>query len=65
VPREPLWRAVHLLALKDVRSLGNTPGHVNHWSSSGFEKLVSEHGSVTRSRRPLPWTVVLAEVGSR
>jgi ubiquinone/menaquinone biosynthesis C-methylase UbiE len=65
VPREPVWRVVHLLALRDVRSLGNTPGHVNHWSSRDFERLVSGYGRVTRTRRPFPWTVVLAEVGSR
>jgi hypothetical protein len=62
VPREPVWRAVHLLALRDVRSLGNTPGHVNHWSSRDFERLVSGYGRVTRTRRPFPWTIVLAEV---
>jgi 2-polyprenyl-3-methyl-5-hydroxy-6-metoxy-1,4-benzoquinol methylase len=61
VPREPLWRAIHLLALRDVRSLGNTPGHVNHWSSGAFARLVSGYGRVVRLRRPFPWTVVLAE----
>jgi len=64
VPREPVWRALHLLALRDVRSLGNTPGHVNHWSSRDFEQLVAGYGRVTRTRRPFPWTVVLADVGS-
>jgi SAM-dependent methyltransferase len=62
VPREPLWRVSHLLALKDVRRLGNTPGHVNHWSSSDFERLVSQYGRIARARRPVPWTVVLVEL---
>ena len=61
VPREPLWRVSHMLAGRDVRSLGNTPGHINHWSSKGFEHLVSEFGRVTRVRRPFPWTIVLVE----
>lgn len=61
VPREPLWRAVHLLAGRDVRELGNTPGHINHWSSRAFSELVSEHARMARLRRPFPWTVVLAE----
>jgi 2-polyprenyl-3-methyl-5-hydroxy-6-metoxy-1,4-benzoquinol methylase len=60
VPREPLWRVVHLLAVRDVRKLGNTPGHVNHGSARGFERLVSEYGRIVRTRRPFPWTVVLA-----
>jgi SAM-dependent methyltransferase len=60
VPREPIWRAVHLLAGRDVRHLGNTPGHINHWSSRRFARLVAEFARVERVSRPFPWTVVLA-----
>ena len=62
VPREPLWRALHLLAGRDVRELGNTPGHINHWSARGFRHLVSEYGTVARFERPLPWTVVTVDL---
>ena len=34
VPREPLWRALNLARGAYVRDLGNTPGHVNHWSGA-------------------------------
>ena len=61
VPREPIWRAAHFVARRDVRRLGNTPGHINHWSSRAFEQLVSEFGRVSNVRRPFPWTVVLVE----
>jgi 2-polyprenyl-3-methyl-5-hydroxy-6-metoxy-1,4-benzoquinol methylase len=60
VPREPIWRIVHMLAGRDLRQLGNTPGHVNHWSTRGFEQLVSEFGTITSVRRPFPWTMVVA-----
>ena len=60
VPREPLWRIAHVLAGRDLRSLGNTPGHVNHWSPEDFERLVSEFGNVISVRKPFPWTVVVA-----
>ena len=60
VPREPLWRVVHLLAGRDVRSLGNTPGHLNHWSAGGFERLVAEFARVTTLRTRFPWTIVVA-----
>lgn len=52
---------VHLLAGRDVRELGNTPGHINHWSSRAFADFVSEYATVTRVRRPFPWTVVVAK----
>jgi 2-polyprenyl-3-methyl-5-hydroxy-6-metoxy-1,4-benzoquinol methylase len=61
VPNEPIWRIVHVLAGRDVRRLGNTPGHINHWSPAAITSLVSQHGGVTEVRRPFPWTIVVAE----
>ena len=61
VPREPLWRIAHVLAGRDVRRMGNTPGHVNHWSARAFCSLASEHGTVRRFERPFPWTIVVVE----
>jgi ubiquinone/menaquinone biosynthesis C-methylase UbiE len=58
VPREPLWRLMNVLSLRYVRALGNTPGHVNHWSRAGFVTFVQAAGDVTRVRTPLPWTIV-------
>jgi ubiquinone/menaquinone biosynthesis C-methylase UbiE len=62
VPREPIFRSCNLVAGRYVRDLGNTPGHLNHWSSRSFVRFV---GSVARVRlvtRPFPWTVVWATV---
>ncbi|MBV8432404.1 MAG: class I SAM-dependent methyltransferase, partial [Solirubrobacterales bacterium] len=39
VPREPLWRFLNLARGAYVSQLGNTPGHVNHWSRQGLEAL--------------------------
>lgn len=59
VPREPLWRLLHLVAGRDVRRLGNTDGHINHWSSGSFRRLASEFGRVDVFRRPSPWTIAV------
>ena len=32
VPREPLWRGLNLARGAYWKDLGNTPGHLNHWS---------------------------------
>jgi glycosyltransferase involved in cell wall biosynthesis len=61
VPREPLWRLAHVAAGRDLRTLGDTPGHINHWSARAFRSLVSEFGDVIAFARPFPWTIVLAE----
>jgi hypothetical protein len=45
-----------------VRDLGNTPGHVNHWSKRSFVETVSRHGQVIEVRSPFPWTMLLVRV---
>jgi 2-polyprenyl-3-methyl-5-hydroxy-6-metoxy-1,4-benzoquinol methylase len=63
VPREPLWRALNLVRGAYWRSLGNTPGHLNHWSARGLQTLAARYGRVVERRSPLPWTIVLVDVG--
>jgi ubiquinone/menaquinone biosynthesis C-methylase UbiE len=63
VPREPLWRGLNVARGAYVRELGNTPGHVNHWSKRGFVSLLSRHGTVEQARSPFPWTMLLVRVG--
>lgn len=60
VPFEPIWRAGNIARGRYVRDLGNTPGHVNHWTSRGFAKLVATEFRVVDTANPLPWTMVLA-----
>jgi 2-polyprenyl-3-methyl-5-hydroxy-6-metoxy-1,4-benzoquinol methylase len=63
VPREPLWRILNVARGAYVRDLGNTPGHVNHWSKQGFARELSRHGKVVQARSPFPWTMLLVRVG--
>lgn len=64
VPREPIWRALNVARGAYLGRLGNTPGHVNHWSKRSFRRWVSRWADVTDVRCPLPWTVVLGRVRS-
>ena len=59
VPREPLWRALNLARLSYVGALGNTPGHLSHWSKRGFERFLGERFEVVEIRSPIPWTMAL------
>ena len=36
VPREPLWRRLNVARGAYWSDLGNTPGHLNHWSKRSF-----------------------------
>ncbi len=63
VPREPLWRMLNVARGAYVRQLGNTPGHLNHWSRGDFARLLARHGELIEVRSPFPWTMVLLRVG--
>jgi 2-polyprenyl-3-methyl-5-hydroxy-6-metoxy-1,4-benzoquinol methylase len=59
VPREPLWRALNIARGKYWSDLGNTPGHLQHWSTRRFTALIARHFDVVEVRTPLPWTMLL------
>jgi ubiquinone/menaquinone biosynthesis C-methylase UbiE len=62
VPREPLWRVLNVMRGAYLRTAGNSPGHVQHWSRRAFVALVSEFGEPVAIRSPLPWTLALVAV---
>lgn len=60
VPREPIWRILNMLRGKYWADLGNTPGHIQHWSKKKFllflQKIEME---IVCVKSPFPWTMVL------
>ena len=62
VPREPLWRGLNMARGAYLKQLGNTPGHLNHWSKRSFVELLSRHGEVVQARSPFPWTMLLVRL---
>jgi len=62
VPHEPIWRMLNMARFKYVKDLGNTPGHLNHWTRGEFKKFVRQAGfSVKQDKSPFPWTMLLLE----
>jgi 2-polyprenyl-3-methyl-5-hydroxy-6-metoxy-1,4-benzoquinol methylase len=62
VPREPLWRMLNMARGAYWPALGNTPGHLNHWSRRSFTSLLARHGEVAEVRSPFPWTMLLVRL---
>jgi 2-polyprenyl-3-methyl-5-hydroxy-6-metoxy-1,4-benzoquinol methylase len=62
VPREPLWRMLNLARLSYVGDLGNTPGHLNHWSRHEFVRFLESRFAVVEVRTPMPWTMALCRL---
>ena len=63
VPREPIWRVVNMARGAYIKDLGNTPGHLNHWSKRAFVAELSKVGTVVEARSPFPWSMLLVRIG--
>jgi len=61
VPFEPFWRIMNIMRLKYLSSLGNTPGHINHWSINGITKLVEVYFQPIDVRISFPWIFIKAQ----
>ena len=59
VPREPIWRILNVLRGSYLGSLGNTPGHFQHWSRSSFLHFLGQYFEVLKVETPLPWIMAL------
>jgi ubiquinone/menaquinone biosynthesis C-methylase UbiE len=62
VPREPMWRMLNMARGAYLSDLGNTPGHLNHWSKRSFVQVLSRYGKVVEARSPFPWTMLLVRL---
>ena len=44
---------------KYISSLGNTPGHIQHWSKRSFLNMLNKYVDIVEVLTPLPWTIAL------
>jgi 2-polyprenyl-3-methyl-5-hydroxy-6-metoxy-1,4-benzoquinol methylase len=65
VPKEPLWRLLNVARGRYWSELGNTPGHLQHWSGRAFIGLLAQRFEVVEVRNPLPWTMALCRARAR
>lgn len=62
VPNEPFFRIANFLRGKYVTNFGNSPGHINHWSTLSFIDFIKKNRlKILKIRFPFPWTIILAE----
>jgi len=58
-PREPLWCALNFARGKYLGSFGNTPGHIQHWSTAALKREAQPWFDVVAFRTPIPWSILL------
>ena len=63
VPHEPWFCMGNLMALKNIRRLGNPIDHINHWTYRRFLKFVTATAGyrIWRSDRSFPWSIVICK----
>jgi len=44
-----------------VKSFGNSPGHIQHWSQTAFIQFVEQQFDIVSVKAPLPWTILLVK----
>ncbi len=59
VPNEPWWRIGNMARGAYLRDLGNTPGHVQHWSTGGFNRFLGEHFERVEVSTAAMWNTAL------
>lgn len=62
VPREPIWRILNIMRGKYLSRLGNTPGHIQHWTRNSFIHFAEQFFIVEEVHTPIPWTMLLCRV---
>ena len=60
-PWDPVWRAMNMLRGRYLADLGNTPGHIQHFTRRTLVELAQTELRVLERRTPLPWTILLGE----
>jgi len=62
VPNEPFFIMANFLRGKYLKSFGNHPEHINHWTFWGFEAFLKKNGlTVVKSKHPFAWSLVLSK----
>lgn len=59
VPNEPFFRIANILRLKYLKNLGNPPEHLNNWTKNDIIKLLSNYGTLDKSKTSTIWTFAL------
>ena len=65
VPFEPIWRVGNMVRGRYLRQLGNTPGHLQHWSKKSFLHMLAPYFDTVSVLTPFPWVMALCRKKDR
>lgn len=63
VPNEPFFRFANILRLKYLKDIGNTPGHLNHWTKNSFRAFLEKQNLCKiKLKTSTLWLMALCEI---
>lgn len=64
VPHEPWFCLCNLATLHNILTLGNTPGHLNHWTISSLRHFCKQHTQCIdwQFTSSFPWTMAKGKI---
>jgi SAM-dependent methyltransferase len=62
VPNEPWWRMGNMARGAYLRDLGNTPGHVQHWTTQSLRRFMSGHFETAHVTTAAMWNIALVRL---
>ena len=64
VPNEPWFQLANAIRFKYLSRLGNSPQHINRWSTKQFCNLLKRHGSLVKITHSTFWNIALLKISS-
>lgn len=61
VPHEPWWRMLNMARMHYLRALGNTPGHIQHFTPRSLKRLLEAEFEVQKFNSVFPWLFALCK----
>jgi len=61
VPNEPYWRLGNIARGSYLKTLGDTPDHIQHWSKKSFKKFLSNFFSEVDVESAYVWNMALCK----
>ncbi len=61
VPHEPWFSLADLAGRRHIMRLGRNEEHIQFWTRSAIQWLVSQYFEIVSVANPFPWTVILGK----
>jgi hypothetical protein len=62
VPNEPFFCLANFFRGKNLKTYGNDPEHINHWTKKSFVDFIAKKCKVEECILSFPWIILLSRI---